>query len=443
VHVGLFTDPWLRRWQGELNASDAYRHAARHWEWPVVLVVRPDAAAGFPDEVSVYLDLYHGACRAIRVAHPGDRDEVKYVIEGEAETWRQILHRQLDPVMALMQRKLHLEKGGLLALSRHMKAARELVLAAARATAVEKEIAPPATSASAARRAGRPRHETPAPEGLRGDTLPMRLYHKAKRLGTWDPQDLDFTRDRDDWSRLSALEREVLLHLTALFQAGEESVTDEILPLILAVARDGHLDEQLYLATFLFEEAKHTEFFYRFLDEVAETREGLTRFHGASYRAVFYDALPAAMRRLLDDTSPAAQVEAAVTYNMIVEGTLAETGYHAYHAMLEREGLLPGLREGLGLLRRDESRHIAYGLHLLSRHVVEDPALWEVLRRRMETLLEPALGVIHELFDAYDAMPFGLRIEDFVDHAMRQFEARMVHLEAARAGRAQGSADAE
>jgi ribonucleoside-diphosphate reductase beta chain len=140
------------------------------------------------------------------------------------------------------------------------------------------------------------------------------------------------------------------------------------------------------------------------------------------------------MRRLLEDVSPTAQVEASVTYNMIVEGTLAETGYHAYHAMLERNDLLPALREGIGLLRRDESRHIAYGLHLLSRHLAADPRLWDVLRHRMEGLLEPALGVIHELFDTYDAMPFGLRIEEFVDYAMRQFEARMAHLEEVRGG---------
>ena len=36
----LFTERWFRRWQEELNASEAYHHAARHWEWPVVLVVR-------------------------------------------------------------------------------------------------------------------------------------------------------------------------------------------------------------------------------------------------------------------------------------------------------------------------------------------------------------------------------------------------------------------
>ena len=38
--------------------------------------------------------------------------------------------------------------------------------------------------------------------GLRHDTLPMRLYHKAKKLGTWDPRDIDLTQDREDWARI-------------------------------------------------------------------------------------------------------------------------------------------------------------------------------------------------------------------------------------------------
>ncbi len=28
--------------------------------------------------------------------------------------------------------------------------------------------------------------------GLRHDILPMRLYHKAKKLGVWDPRTIDF-----------------------------------------------------------------------------------------------------------------------------------------------------------------------------------------------------------------------------------------------------------
>ncbi|MBV9258043.1 MAG: ribonucleotide-diphosphate reductase, partial [Ktedonobacteraceae bacterium] len=42
---------------------------------------------------------------------------------------------------------------------------------------------------------------TTSARGLRHDILPMRLYHKAKKLGIWDPRSIDFTQDRLDWQR--------------------------------------------------------------------------------------------------------------------------------------------------------------------------------------------------------------------------------------------------
>ena len=188
----------------------------------------------------------------------------------------------------------------------------------------------------------------------------------------------------------------------------------------------------MFLTTFLWEEAKHTEFFRRFLDEVARDNSDLSRFHTQNYRNIFYDALPNTMDALLTDASPAAQIRASVTYNMIVEGTLAETGYHAYFQMLSDNNLLPGLREGIGYLKRDESRHIAYGIYLLSRLVNAQPALWQTLERQMEQLLAPALEIINELFAAYQPMPFGLQQDTFIDFAMNQFNHRMNRIEKAR-----------
>ena len=87
------------------------------------------------------------------------------------------------------------------------------------------------------------------------------------------------------------------------------------------------------------------------------------------------------MNRLRDDHSADAQIRAAATYNMIVEGVLAETGYRSYFLALERNELMPGLREGLAYVKRDESRHIAYGVHPLSRLVDGDPARGRSPRR--------------------------------------------------------------
>jgi ribonucleoside-diphosphate reductase beta chain len=268
--------------------------------------------------------------------------------------------------------------------------------------------------------------QTTSAGGLRHDSLPMRLYQKAKRLGTWDPQQLDFTQDRADWLALNDDQQKAILQITSLFQAGEEGVTLDLLPLIMVVAEEGRLEEELFLTTFLWEEGKHVELFRRFLDEVCDARGDLHGFHTPSYRKLFYEELPAAMQRLRHDSSPEAQVRAAVTYNMIVEGVLAETGYHSYFLALERNDLMPGLREGVGLVKRDESRHIAYGVHLLSRLIGDDPALWEVAEQQMGALLVLAMAFIEESFQDYGPVsPLGVPLEELATFAQSQFSKRL------------------
>jgi ribonucleoside-diphosphate reductase beta chain len=201
----------------------------------------------------------------------------------------------------------------------------------------------------------------------------MRLYEKAKKLGIWNPSDIDFLKDRQDWAKFTEQEKDLVWLLLSMFVAGEEAVTLDLLPLIQAVAQEGRLEEEMYLTSFLFEESKHVDFFRRFMDEVAEVHVDFSHYHKDNYRSLFYDALPSALNALRSEPSVANQIRASVTYNMVVEGVLAETGYHAFFTMLERNDLLPGLRKGIALLKQDESRHIAYGVYLLSRLVAEHP----------------------------------------------------------------------
>lgn len=268
--------------------------------------------------------------------------------------------------------------------------------------------------------------------GLQRDIPPMRLYEKAKKFGIWNPSDIDFHQDIPDWQSLAADEQDLLLRLTALFQAGEEAVTQDLLPLIQVIAQEGRLEEEIYLTTFLFEEAKHTDFFHRFLSTVTGTTFDLSHYHTPNYRTIFYETLPHTLQALKHDTSPAAQVKAAVTYNLLVEGMLAETGYHSYFTVLERNNLMPGVRRGIQLLKQDESRHIAYGIFLISRLVAQDDSLWTVVEDTMNELLIPGLGVIGDAFDCYDPIPFGLQESEFIDYATAQFQKRIDRVERAR-----------
>jgi ribonucleoside-diphosphate reductase beta chain len=279
--------------------------------------------------------------------------------------------------------------------------------------------------------AGHTRYATISERGLQWDSVPMRLFQKAKRLGIWDPQNIDFSRDRADWARFTDLEKDFILRTVALFQAGEEGVTSDLLPLIMVVASEGRIEEEIYLTSFLWEEAKHVEFFRRWLDEVVATHQDLGHYLTPSYRQLFLVELPTALDALKTDQSTEAQIRASVTYNMIIEGVLAETGYHGFRESLEGNGFLPGLLEGIQYVARDESRHIRYGVLLLNRLINDAPNGWGVMNDRMNELFGPAMGVIAEFWDTYDSDhgPFGQRMETFLEFASVQFDKRMRVLE--------------
>ena len=267
------------------------------------------------------------------------------------------------------------------------------------------------------------------------------LFERAKRHGIWNPSDLDFSQDKRDWERLSDDERDVVICLSTLFMAGEEAVTRDLLPLIHVVAQEGRLEEEMFLTTFLWEEAKHVDFFHRFMTEVAGTHCNPSGFRSANYERIIGEALPDALNALRLDPSPAAQARASTVYNMIVEGMLAETGYHAYFTVLDRNNIMPGQRKGIGLLKLDESRHIAYGVYLLSRLMAEDPSLFEVIQQTMDELLAPGLGVVADVFTQYDVAPFGLQEDEFSQYALMQFQKRLARIERART-MAMGEVDA-
>ncbi|MEM6328332.1 MAG: R2-like ligand-binding oxidase, partial [Bacteroidota bacterium] len=234
--------------------------------------------------------------------------------------------------------------------------------------------------------------------GLDHSLPPMRLWRKAKALGTWDPAAVSLEQDREDWLDLTDRERDLLLRLTAQFAGGEESVTADLLPLLGWAAREGRVEDELFLTSYLWEEAKHVEAFDRVLREVAGVTGSLDEYLTDGYRAHFMATQPEAMDRLRTDSSPEALADAVATYQMTTEGVLAETGYHAYYTVLDSHDIMPGTREIVGLIQRDESRHVGYGIHLLSSLIEEhgDP-IWDLVQMRMNGLLMGAMQVVAEM----------------------------------------------
>jgi ribonucleoside-diphosphate reductase beta chain len=262
--------------------------------------------------------------------------------------------------------------------------------------------------------------------------LPLRDYHKAKRL-LWNPQDISFVQDRQEWARMTEREHQLILRAVSLFMNGEAAVTHDLTPLLIALRREGgHLEEEMFLTTQLFEEAKHVEFFDAILAQVIGERAELQALCGPNYQQLFSE-LEQILGRLLADTSRAAQTDAVVCYHMIIEGVLAETGYYGIFQALRTRGLMPGITQGLEYVQRDESRHIAFGLYLLSRLLREDPSLWPRIEAKLNYLLPLAQGVFVEVLgDFLPDIPFNLDMNDMILYAGRQYAARYDALERAR-----------
>lgn len=262
--------------------------------------------------------------------------------------------------------------------------------------------------------------------GLNWESLPLKLF-AGGNAKFWNPADIDFSRDRDDWEKLSDRERDYATRLCAQFIAGEEAVTEDIQPFMAAMRAEGRLGDEMYLTQFAFEEAKHVQVFRMWLDAVGMTGD----LHGylddlPTYRQIFYDVLPDCLNALTDDPSPAAQVRASVTYNHIVEGMLALTGYYAWNKICVERGILPGMQELVRRIGDDERRHMAWGTFTCRRHVAADDTNWTVFEDRMNELIPLALQLTEDGFALYgDEPPFDLSPADMLqystDKGMRRF----------------------
>ena len=232
------------------------------------------------------------------------------------------------------------------------------------------------------------------------------LYSKAKQLH-WDPASVDLSADRAQWAMIKrdhVRERyaEQILRLTSLFYEGEESVTRTLPPFCSAVSRAGlGVDKELFLTTQLYEEAKHFDFFARYFAEVFEEDGAVTRqYITPPPQAVLISDLEEVTERLRreDDHEKLLAVfaESVTHYMGVVEAMLARTGYVGAHDALAARGWLPGLQEGFRLIRRDEGRHVAFGMRCIAELTQERPALREVVSATFERHLPNVLATVAE-----------------------------------------------
>ena len=236
----------------------------------------------------------------------------------------------------------------------------------------------------------------------RADLLDSRQLYNLWERQQWATQDLDFSRDREDWhDRIDPEERFARMYGLSGFFIGEQRVTDELGPIMRACPTE---DQRIFLSTQIADEARHVRFFDRFYSEVGvyDGTDGLgerlraTEEHlNSAFNELFDEMLKGRVDRVAanpDDTE--LLVECVTLYHMIIEGVLALTGQHFIIDYNVKEGTLPAFVEGFNNVARDEHRHVAWGARFLTDMANEDPKYRDAIQRMIAESLPIADKVL-------------------------------------------------
>ena len=253
-------------------------------------------------------------------------------------------------------------------------------------------------------------------------------YERLYRLwedNNWSATGIDFSEDAVHWrERLTEKQRTAALWNYAMFLVGEEAVARTLTPVLDAAPG---FPESIFLTTQIVDEARHHVFFDRFMREVAgigrDTRSTLQAVEGQltwGFKQVFdeLDRVSEALRKKPKDRELLAQT--VTIYHLVVEGLLATPGQHFIQRYVEKLQILPGFRQGIDNVSRDESRHVAFGVKLLGELVRSSSDCRAAAIEELDRVLPWSVGVFippnhdHEYTECFDftlteIYAFGLR----------------------------------
>jgi ribonucleoside-diphosphate reductase beta chain len=206
----------------------------------------------------------------------------------------------------------------------------------------------------------------------------------------WNPAAIDLAPDARAWPELEAERRARLTKLLAGFCVAEDAVAEHLAP-YADVARTSSLESQESLMAWVFflqrrDEQRHAVLFDRIGAEVLalpgstpEERRAAAREHAApALLELFEVRLPAMAAELAAGRN--GLHEAVCLYHMLLEGVVFDAGQRALLDDLE-DGVLPGVREGVERVERDERWHVGFGLRCLIETEPSAEILGDLLSR--------------------------------------------------------------
>jgi ribonucleoside-diphosphate reductase beta chain len=227
------------------------------------------------------------------------------------------------------------------------------------------------------------------------------LYRRWEKQH-WSVFELDLSADCRQWQSAGEADRRKWFCLGRFpgFLLGEARAAEELAGYVRAVPGE---EPRIYLTTQLVDEARHVMFFKRYCQEVLGSDAGVFSPGGPASllspatRHLFVTALGETSAALLARPhDPLARARAVFLSHVVLEGSVAMSLMRVVWKDFRRLGVLPGFRQGIAALMRDETRHFLFGVRLLHDMVGEDPAIREHLRRFLLDDLLPWIYAVLE-----------------------------------------------
>jgi ribonucleoside-diphosphate reductase beta chain len=200
------------------------------------------------------------------------------------------------------------------------------------------------------------------------------FFSRVAARKQWDAAAIDLTPDARAWPELPDERRHRLTTLLAGFCVAEDAVAEQITPFADAVRRETLASQESLVAwTFSLQrrdEERHARLFDRIAAEVlqlpgetpAERRAAAREYTTPAILELFEELLPTMAAGLA--AGQAGLGEGVSLYHMLLEGVVFNAGTAALLDDLA-DGALPGVREGVERIERDERWHVGFGLRCL------------------------------------------------------------------------------
>ena len=120
-----YSPEWAQAFKDEINKSPVYKQAAAGWEGSVGLVVLAEPDKNVPEDRGIFLDLWHGEARDVKIVTRPEAEKADFVITGSYSRWKKVATKQLDATKGIMLGQLKL-RGNFPTIVRYTKASQEL-----------------------------------------------------------------------------------------------------------------------------------------------------------------------------------------------------------------------------------------------------------------------------------------------------------------------------